>query len=101
MAAAPATEPMASEGSNFEIVIEKRLPSSDFEVIPEELEEDEIKPDHYYEDGGIPVFKPVSSAARSFRCIVLIPGRGFSEVSRIAGRKNGNREGKRCNGFEC
>lgn len=100
MAAAP-TEPMASEGSNFEVVIEKRLPSSDFEVIPEE---DEIKPDHYYEDGGIPVFKPVSSAARSFCCFVLVSGRGvgeFSEVSRIAGRTNGSREGKPCNGFEC
>lgn len=98
--AAATIEPMASEGSNFEIVIEKRLPSNDFEIIPEELE-DEIKPDHYYEDGGIPVFKPVSSAARSFRCIVLIPGRGFSEVSGIAGRKNGSREGKPCNGFKC
>ncbi|KAL0637670.1 hypothetical protein Q9L58_003394 [Maublancomyces gigas] len=101
MAATPATEPMASEGSNFEVVIEKRLPSNDFEVIPEELEEDEITPDHYYEDCGIPVFKPVSSAARSFCCIVLILGRGFSEVSRIAGRKNGSKEEKPCNGFEC
>lgn len=72
MAAAPATEPMASEGSNFEVVIEKP-PGVDFEVIPEEKEEDEIKPDHYYEDGGIPVFKPVSSAARSFCYIILVP----------------------------
>lgn len=72
MAAAPAIEPMASEGSNFEIVIEKQ-PGNDFEIIPEVQEEDEIKPDHYYEDGGIPVFKPVSSVARSFCSAFLVP----------------------------
>jgi hypothetical protein len=54
---ASATQAMASEGHNFQVVIEKQ-PGDDYEIAPEEAEE--IQPDHYYEDGGIPVFKPVS-----------------------------------------
>lgn len=103
MAAATATEPMPSEGSNFEVVIEKRPVSADFEVIPEEKEEDEIKPDHYYENGGIPVFKPVSSAARSFCCNVLVLGGGAGGI--LGGVANcgeeGAKQGKLYERFEC
>ena len=48
---------------------EEREPS----VAPksEPIEEEEIFPDHYYEGGKVPVFKPVSAAMGS-RCIVRV-----------------------------
>ncbi|KAH8145725.1 uncharacterized protein LAJ45_10202 [Morchella importuna] len=67
---ASATQAMASEGHNFQVVIEKQ-PGDDYEVAPEEAQEaDEIQPDHYYEDGGIPVFKPTMDQFSSFKDFV-------------------------------
>ncbi|KAI5841788.1 JmjC domain, hydroxylase-domain-containing protein [Morchella snyderi] len=62
---------MASEGHNFQVVIEKQ-PGNDYEIAPEQSQEeaDEIQPDHYYEDGGIPVFKPTMDQFRSFKGFV-------------------------------
>ena len=68
----PALTPPTSEGTN------KKEEDSDSELSdlePEQVEEpaapvseigvdEEIRPDHYYEGGNVPVFKPVSFSIR-------------------------------------
>lgn len=40
--------------------LEPEEPSDEYHVQPKLEEEEEIVPDHYYEGGKVPVFKPVS-----------------------------------------
>ena len=44
---------------------------SDLELEPEDVSE--IEPDHYYEGGKIPVFKPVSEARRLWQACFSCP----------------------------
>lgn len=66
---------------------------------PKPEDDGEIRPDHYYEGGNVPVFKPVSRLANNmFRCVVegfvLInsPNRPWinSEASKTSYRRSTN-----------
>lgn len=62
----PTLTPPASEEADKQYDSGSEL--SELELEPEDKLEDggEIEPDHYYDGGKIPVFKPVSSAHRSY-----------------------------------
>lgn len=47
--------------------LEPEEPSDEYHVQPKLEEEEEIVPDHYYEGGKVPVFKPTMSQFRSFK----------------------------------
>ena len=53
--------------------LEPEEPVEEPAAAPEIKEEDdgEIVPDHYYEGGKIPVFKPVSNCQPNTRCIIV------------------------------
>jgi len=61
----PTLTPPASEEADKQYDSGSDL--SELELEPEDKPEDdgEIEPDHYYDGGNIPVFKPVRSAHRS------------------------------------
>lgn len=64
---ADALTPPTSEDNNLKLETESTtsdlsdLPAEDAPPKEEEDDEEEIVPDHYYDGGKIPVFKPVSS----------------------------------------
>ena len=63
----PTLTPPASEDADKQDDSGSEL--SDLELEPEEIEE--IEPDHYYEGGKIPVFKPVCHETRLWIIVQL------------------------------
>ena len=65
-----APEGVPAELSDLELDPQSAPVSDEIHIKREEVEEEveeieDIEPDHYYGDGGIPVFKPVSQRIRS------------------------------------
>ena len=62
---ASALTPPTSEEFNHEVKVENE--DSDLSDLEMSDDEEEVEPDHYWDDGKIPVFKPTMDQFRSFK----------------------------------